>query len=223
MNKTALLICSIFLLHACQNDYIPREKISISVKNFKIDSSSIRAIELLNDSTVVYAGSIGDIGIMSSAGILKASQRVVYDSIIPHFRSVAATKKAIFALSIANPALLYKLKDNETSIVYLEENENVFYDSMQFFDDLNGLAIGDPTQNCLSVILTDDGGNSWKKLNCEKLPVIMEGEAAFAASNTNIAIVGTNAWIVTGGLNARVFHTSDMGYTWNVYDACEYQ
>jgi photosystem II stability/assembly factor-like uncharacterized protein len=78
--------------------------------------------------------------------------------------------------------------------------------------------MGDPTDNCLSILITRDGGNTWGKINCEDLPKIEEGEAAFAASNTNIALVGENAWIVTGGLKARVFHTADMGLTWKVYE-----
>ena len=87
---------------------------------------------------------------------------------------------------------------------------------MKFFDDLNGIAMGDPTNNCLSILITRDGGNTWGKIDCENLPKIEEGEAAFAASNTNISIVGGNAWIATGGIKSRIFHTSDMGLTWSV-------
>lgn len=46
----------------------------------------------------------------------------------------------------------------------------------------------------------------------------MEGEAAFAASNTNIVAKGNNTWVVSGGKKARVFFSSDKGKTWNVYD-----
>lgn len=43
-------------------------------------------------------------------------------------------------------------------------------------------------------------------------------EAAFAASNTQLAVQGTsNAWIATGGgAEARVFRTTDRGRTWRV-------
>ena len=89
--------------------------------------------------------------------------------------------------------------------VYTEVNPKVFYDSMKFFDESHGIAMGDPTENCLSIILTNDGGNTWTKVPCEKLPPVVEGEAAFAASNTNIKVLGNTAWIVTGGTKARVF------------------
>jgi len=218
MKRTTLLIPILFLFIACNEVYTPRENITISIEKFKLDSTSIRTIEIINDSSIVYAGSKGDLGILTSSGEFIGTKSIVTDTIIPHFRALSYTKSAVFTLSIGNPALLYKYQNNKIEIVYKEENEKVFYDSMHFFDDLNGIAMGDPTDTCLSILITRDGGNSWGKINCEDLPNTEDGEAAFAASNTNIAIVGENAWIVTGGKKARIFHTSDMGLTWNVYN-----
>ena len=81
----------------------------------------------------------------------------------------------------------------------METKEKAFYDSMQFWDDENGIAVGDPTVNCMSILLTKDGGNSWNKIACENLPLAVEGEAAFAASNTNISLVDQNALLSRGG------------------------
>ncbi|WP_313791432.1 hypothetical protein [Lacinutrix neustonica] len=36
------------------------------------------------------------------------------------------------------------------------------------------------------------------------MPKAKEGEAAFAASDTNIAIVGDNTWVATGGKASRI-------------------
>ena len=46
----------------------------------------------------------------------------------------------------------------------------------------------------------------------------LKGEAAFAASNTQLTVQGaSNAWIATGGgAEARVFRTTDRGRTWRV-------
>ena len=216
MKRTALYI-TILIFISCGKDYKARETVKISIEEFKMDSTSIRAIEIINDSSVVYAGSIGDIGIITGSGKLKAAKKIITDTIVPHFRALAFTKDAFFALNVGNPALLYKYQNNKIEIVYKEAHEKVFYDCMKFFDELNGIAIGDPTDNCLSILITRDGGESWGKINCEELPKIEDGEVAFAASNTNIAIVGENAWVVTGGLKSRIFHTADMGLTWNVY------
>jgi len=89
---------------------------------------------------------------------------------------------------------------------------------MKFWDDQNGLAMGDPTDGCLSVIRTEDGGLSWTKVSCENIPAATEGEAAYAASNSNIALNGDQAWMVSGGTRARVYHSADKGENWEVFD-----
>ena len=218
MKNINLLLVLLSIFTACEKQYQPRETVKIFIEKFKIDSASIRAIEIVNDSSVVYATSNGILGILTGNGKFVGTKKIVTDTIVPHFRAIAYTKEAVFALSIENPALLYRYKNNEVELVYKEVHEKVFYDCMKFFDELNGIAIGDPTSDCLSILITRDGGNSWGKIDCKNLPKIEVGEAAFAASNTNIAIVGENAWIVTGGMKARVFHTPDMGLTWKVYD-----
>src|SRR5690606_20464341 len=113
----------------------------------------------------------------------------------------------------------YKTGDQGAmEVVYKEEGEKVFYDAMRFWNVQEGIAIGDPTEGCLSVIITRDGGRSWNKLNCSVLPDQSEGEYAFAASNTNIAIAGEHTWIATGGSKARVFYSPDKGMSWEVFD-----
>ena len=48
--------------------------------------------------------------------------------------------------------------------------------------------------------------------------VQQEGEAAFAASDTNIAIVGDKTWVATGGKASRILFSPDKGKTWQVFD-----
>lgn len=135
------------------------------------------------------------------------------------FRSIAGTKEAIFILAVGNPAILIRIdkKTLEETIVYKEEHEKVFFDSMHFADEINGFAMGDPTADCLSFIKTTVGGNAWQKVNCDALPKVLEGEAAFAASNTNLIIRGNSIFMVSGGKQSRVFVSNDFGATWNVY------
>lgn len=214
-----LLIISCCFLSACEKYYSPRTKIQVSLETFTKPGTSIRALTVLNDSTMMYAGSQGDITSTSDLGKTWSTQQIKTDSITPHFRAISSTNKAFYALNVGNPALLYQLKGNQFKIVYKEEHPNVFYNSMAFLDDLNGIAMGDPIDNCLSIIITRDGGNSWGKMDCSFLPKLEPGEAAFAASNTNISIVGEHAWIVTGGTVARIYHTSDKGLTWEVLNS----
>lgn len=136
------------------------------------------------------------------------------------FRSIAATKEAIFILAVGNPAKLIKIdkKSLNETLVNQEENEKVFYDSMQFVDNLNGFAMGDPTEDCLSFIKTTNGGNSWEKISCANFPKVSEGEAAFATSNTNLIVKGKSIFMVSGGKKSRVFVSHDFGISWQVYE-----
>ncbi|WP_432411411.1 oxidoreductase [Rasiella sp. SM2506] len=194
---------------------------SVQIEPVFTDSLSIRAITPLDENAVWFAANNGRVGLIDH-NIPKLATIHYEDSILA-FRSIAKTNKAVFVLSISNPAVLYKIGVNNreaTNIeeVYVEESPTVFYDAMAFWDDKEGIAMGDPTDGCLSIIITRNGGNTWTKIPCDKLPKTEKGEAAFAASNSNIALHGNHAWIVSGGKRARIFHSGDKGATWEVFE-----
>ncbi|REH48883.1 photosystem II stability/assembly factor-like uncharacterized protein [Tenacibaculum gallaicum] len=215
-----LLLISFIILSCTQEKKAPRTFETIKITEFKQDSTSIRAMLAISNDELIFAGSKGDITSTKDGGKTWQTQNLKYnDTIIPHFRSIAKNGEHIFVLSVANPALLYKGNENSYELVYTEEHEKVFYDCMQFFaDGKHGIAVGDPTEDCPSVILTSDGGNTWTKLPCSQLPTFEEGEAFFAASNTNIAIVNNTVWIGSGGTKARILKSTDFGNTWEVFD-----
>ncbi|MCL7764624.1 oxidoreductase [Polaribacter sp. Z014] len=223
MKRIIIFIFGFLIFVSCKDNYQPREINAITIKEFKIDSVSIRAIQVINKNEVIYAGSNGDIGFFSDSKepaletmVLKIQYQ---DSIRPNFRSIASNGKAVFALSIANPALLYQISDRKATLKYTENHEKVFYDALQFFDDnLHGIAVGDPTENCASILLTSDGGDSWHKIPCANLPEFKEGEAFFAASNTNIKTIGSTVWIASGGKKARILKSDDFGNTWQIFE-----
>jgi len=136
------------------------------------------------------------------------------------FRAIAEVRGDFFGISVGNPARLYRLKRkaNQASLVYEEVHEKVFYDAMAFWNDKEGIAIGDPTDGCMSIIITRDGGSNWHKLTCDVIPQSLDGEAAFAASDTNIAIIGDKVWVATGGITSRVLYSADKGKSWSVSD-----
>ena len=183
--------------------------------NYEIESS-IRALAVENDSTCWFAGSKNIFGITKDYGKSWKTSTILYDSLELEFRAIAMTNEAVFVLSVATPALLFKI--NKTSLdyelVYKEEGDKVFYDSMDFWDNNHGIAIGDPTGSCMSIITTIDGGNTWTKLDCEDLPSAVDGEAAFAASNSNISLADNKVFVVTGGKEANVLIGEDYGTKW---------
>ena len=190
----------------------------VEIENILQDSVSVRAIEVMG-SNLAFASNRGWFGFYNDAtGDFKVNLQE-QDSITPEFRAVASTENDFFMLSVGNPALLYKTGDTGSmELVYREDNEKVFYDAMTFWNDNEGIAMGDPTDTCLSIIITRDGGKTWNKLSCDILPATVEGEAAFAASNSNIAVSGNNAWILSGGMRSRIFYTGDKGNSWEVFD-----
>lgn len=192
---------------------------SVTIDTLFQDQISIRAIQIDEDK-IWYAGDKGRYGFYDLDANQKTENKINTDSLRLEFRSIAQTAKHIFILNVANPALLHQIskEGQETKIVYQEKHEKVFYDSMQFWDDKEGIAMGDPISDCLNIITTNDGGDSWHKIQCDKLPKVVDGEAAFAASNTNIVIKGNNTWIVSGGKKSRVFYSADRGKSWAVFE-----
>lgn len=219
-----LIVCLLLLgLSSCK----PKESIkhryfsSVEIETLLKDSLvNVRALEIDGKGFGSFALSNGKIGGISKNTIehsASISIQLKHDTILPNFRALAVTNKAGFLLSIASPTLLYKISDS-IRLVYKEEHPRAFYDSMDFWNDQEGIAIGDPIDDCISIIITRDGGNTWTKLSCDNLPKAKEGEAAFAASDTNITIVGDHTWIATGGYASRIMYSSDKGKTWEVYD-----
>ncbi|UBZ06040.1 oxidoreductase [Salegentibacter mishustinae] len=227
MNRL-VVFCLILIFSSCKNEKDAENKMqqkgtkdfsSVEIQTIlEEDSLSIRAIEIIGNN-LAFAANKGTFGMYSFGDNTWRTNTQKYDSLVPEYRAVAATDDDFFMLSVGSPALLYKTGDSGAmELVYKEENEKAFYDAMTFWNHKEGIAIGDPTNNCISIIITRDGGRTWKKLSCDLLPEVIEGEAAFAASNSNIAIKGDKTWILSGGMTSRVYFSPDKGETWEVFD-----
>ena len=211
-----LLLMTVLFSCKTKENFVPRDISNVEVETILEDSTlSIRAIELLEDNSLAFAGNKNTYGLYNSYNNKWSISKQEYDSLNISFRAVAHTATDFFMLSVANPALLYKTGNNgKMRIVYKEENEKVFYDSMAFWNNQEGIAVGDSIDGCLSVIITRDGGNSWSKLSCDDLPSAIEGEGAFAASNTNIAIIGDKTWMATTA--GRIYYSENKGKSWEI-------
>lgn len=178
------------------------------------DSVSVRALQLM-PGTLAFAGSDGVFGTISLQDGSVRTGRQSYAGSYPEFRAVASTPEDFFMLSAGDPALLFKTGDSGVmELVYRESGPGVFYDAMAFWDATNGLAFGDAVDGCFSILLTRDGGKHWEKVSCEQLPEAQAGEGAFAASDTNIAIQGSECWIAT--TKGRMLYSPDTGTHWEV-------
>ena len=221
MKKIIYVLVVFLICIGCKSFSSSSEKTfkSVTVDTILIDKISIRAI-LIDQNKVWYAADKSRVGYYDSKALVHLQKTILNTDEKLEFRSIAQNSNFILIATIGNPAKVYKLKKSDLSFqnVYEENNEKVFYDSMNFWNENEGIAIGDPTEDCLSILITRDGGTTWNKTDCALLPKVVDGEAAFAASNTNICIKGNNTWLVSGGKKARVFYSPDKGKTWEVYE-----
>lgn len=104
--------------------------------------------------------------------------------------------------------------------VFDSRDKGVFLDALAFWDANHGIALSDPVDGKLYLLVTDDGGRSWTRVPPGALPPTLAGEAAFAASGTCMSVWGaSDVWIGTGGADtARVYHSADRGRSWSVAD-----
>jgi photosystem II stability/assembly factor-like uncharacterized protein len=220
MSKYFFLIGCLFVIVSCSKNKENDGFSEVVLETIYTDSISCRAVSI-DKNKLWFAGNNGKYGMIDLNLKEKTFKgRIQKDTIFPEFRSIAVNNEGVFLLSVANPGLLYKVANDKkiVSLIYEENNESVFFDSMQFLNNDFGMAMGDPVENCLNVIKTNDGGKTWTKIKCENLPKIEEGEAAFAASNTNLIMRNNSIFMVSGGNKARCFVSQDKGKTWQVYN-----
>lgn len=219
MRNIVLVILGV-ICFSCGNEKAenkrPLKKIEIE-QIFQDSTLSIRAIEILDNASIAFAANNNTYGLYNINSDEWLTSQIVYDSLDLEFRSITTNNEDFFMMSVGNPALLFKTGNNgEMELVYKEIHKKVFYDSMKFWNDKEGIAIGDTTDGCLSILITRNGGFSWNKLTCDLLPKGLESEGAFAASNTNISIIGDKTWVATTA--GRIYYSEDKGEKWEVID-----
>ena len=97
-------------------------------------------------------------------------------------------------LSIGTPALLYRAEPNGMTEVFRDDHPLAFYDSMHFLNDQFGIAVGDPIDSRMQVLVTHNGGKTWVKRTGRKLLNWQRARLFFAASNSAIAYIDKKLW-----------------------------
>ncbi len=212
---------------SCENkqekpEYQVRESVSTEMKEFSIPGTTIRALEVLNDATVWFAGSKGKWGYSVDNGVNWTIEVLEHEGKKPNFRSISVQENGdVFLVAVSEPAAVFKSSDQgqNWTLVHEGPNEDSFFDAVEFWDKDNGMLLGDPENKCFYIALTSDGGDTWNRVDCTNIPPSLADEYPFAASNTNIALSGSHAWFGTGGKSkARVYHSADRGATWEVFN-----
>jgi photosystem II stability/assembly factor-like uncharacterized protein len=184
--------------------------------------SDLRGLCVVNSSCVWVSGTRGayarttDGGKTWSVGAVPGAEKL-------DFRDVEAFGEAVAYLLSAGPgdaSRIYKTVDGGKTwtMQFKSADPAAFLDALAFWDEKNGIALGDPVKGRFQLLVTADGGASWKPVASKVLPPALSGEGAFAASGTCLVTRGaSDVWFATGGAKlARVFRSRDRGKSWEV-------
>jgi len=212
--------CLLFAFGCFDSDLViqPAQEQIIQVKNPSL--AHFRGVQALSDSVVWFSGTGGTV-LLTENGGKKWKDVTVPNCKSLDFRDIhALDAKRAWVMSSGNGARIYHTENSgETWVLQFEdENPNVFLDGMDFSDELNGVAYGDPVSERMDVLLTSNGGETWTRIPSERIPVALKDEAGFAASGTGVVYIDNTIWIATGGGDiSRVFKSEDKGQTWEVF------
>ncbi len=134
------------------------------------------------------------------------------------FRDIDAVSADVaYALSIGSGecSRIYKTSDagKTWTLQFTNTDPKAFFDAMAFWDANRGIAFSDSVDRQLVILRTDNGGSTWTRVPAAGLPPALDNEGAFAASGTNVAMLGRDrVWIGTS--TSRVLRSTDGGRTW---------
>jgi photosystem II stability/assembly factor-like uncharacterized protein len=173
--------------------------------------ASLRGLHALSESEVWASGSQGTF-LRSIDGGKSWKHGSIVDSV--DFRDIYAfdINRAI-VVSAGYPALIFITNDagDNWELVYENQDERVFLDAMDFWNESQGIIFGDGIDGKFFMLITENGGLSWAQLNTA--PESLEGEGGFAASGTNM-IINSRGQIVLGTTEGRLFISDDKGISW---------
>jgi len=179
-----------------------------------------RGIQAVSENVVWLSGTGGTVLLTENGGEKWKDVTVpVCDSL--DFRDIhALDAKRAWVMSSGNGVRIYYTKNSGKTweLQFEDKNPKVFLDGMDFSDELNGVAYGDPISESMDVLITSNGGEMWTRISSDKIPMAWEDEAGFAASGTGVVYKGNTIWMATGGGEiSRILKSEDKGQTWEVF------
>ncbi len=185
--------------------------------------ASLRGLSVVNEKVIWASGTGGtflrtiDGGKTWSVGKIPGADKLDFRDI----EAFDANTAYVLSIGDGENSRIYKTTDGGRTwkLQFKNTNPKVFFDALAFWDENHGIAMSDPVDGKYLLIKTDNGGKTWKTLNNSKMPDAKKGEAAFAASGTCLIAQGqNNAFLISGGNDARVFYSDNRGKSWRVAD-----
>ncbi len=91
-------------------------------------------------------------------------------------------------------------------------NAASFTNTVYFWDDLEGLCMGDPINNEFEIYRTTNGGTTWTVVPGASIPNPQASEFGYTRQ---MEVVGNSIWFTTS--KGRIYHSTNKGVTWAVY------
>jgi photosystem II stability/assembly factor-like uncharacterized protein len=160
-------------------------------------TESLRGVSIVSRKIVWASGTHGTYLRTTDGGLIWTPEQVPGAENLD-FRAVVAFSADEAFLMAAGPgdqSRIYHTSDTgrHWELQYQNTNPKGFFDAMVFWDPAHGIVLGDPipdeTGNLKFELLTTSDGHNWSAIPASQIPPAVEGEGAFAASNSCIAIV----------------------------------
>ena len=179
--------------------------------------ANFRSLSVVNDSVVWVGGSNGTV-CKSIDGAKTFECNIIQGNDSTEFRSLYAfNHDTALACNIGSPARIMRTTDGgkNWSVVYENIRKEAFLDGIDFWNELEGICYGDPILGKMLVLRTEDGGLTWRELLGDSKPLLVDGEASFAASGTAIRCYDTSRVVIaTGGELSRLLISENKGVGW---------
>jgi len=182
-------------------------------------TARLRGVSAVSDRVAWASGSGGTI-VRTTDGGASWQSLTIPDAGTLDFRDIDAINENVaYVLSIGNgeSSRIFKTIDGGKTwtLQFTNTDPKAFFDAMAFSDADHGMAFSDSVDGKLVILRTENAGQAWTRVPADQLPPAVENEGAFAASGTNVAMVGRDhVWIGTS--TSRVLRSTDAGKTWAV-------
>ncbi len=203
---------------------VKKRELSFTFESLKSKTnSSLRGISVVDSLTAWASGANGTI-LRTIDGGKTWNKFTVKGFEVLDYRDIEAfDENTAIVMSVDAPAFFFKTTDGGKNWKrrYMNRDAKIFFDGFAFWDSKSGIAFSDPIDEKFYIVVTKDGGDTWKEIPDINIPRALKNEGGFAASGTSIAVNGfENVWIGSGGgFKSQIYMSQDAGLNWRTIDA----